>query len=376
MRKVIGILVIILFLLSIGALILGNSLFGKRELLKGRTQALETAVNKIGKVIEAEAPVAPEANADDFPQKDISPCKAEPLDKPEFSNFWQKYKRELEAVDLPLINMETNRMSLMNLYRRDPVTGEIMKDPATGYPIKNGEGTMASVLDDFLIKKASEQLDRLNDTRQMLKDTRVELTDTIREVNKLKPELRGKLKDIEDLKTQAEGLKKDIKTRDETIDGLKIEKKDLEDKANQAKADMAKMQEVIDEKDTTIKQLEKKLSTVNTPVVGTSTPSPDGGPALPPWKPSLGQKGKVLQVNPEWNFIIVELSDEFIAESEAAGRPDPAGIELFVKRLGKTEQLVSKIRLSQVKKAQKLAIGDNLSSWQQMPIKEGDVLFF
>lgn len=372
MRKVTGVFVIILFLLSIGALMLGNTLFGKRELLKGRTQTLETAINKIGKVIEAEGPVVPEAKPDDFPAKDISPCKDELLEKPDLSAFWGKYKAELETVDLPLINMETNRLSLMNLYRRDPVTGAVMKDPATGYPLKTGDGTMASVLDDLLIKKASEQLDRLNDTRQQLKDLRMELAETIRDVNKLKPELRGKLINIKELNTKIDELKKEITTLTEAAEGLKAEKKQAEDASNQLKADMAKMQESMDEKDTEIKQLKKRIDTMGSDGGGMS----GAAATAVVWKPGPGQKGKVVQINPEWNFVIVEITDEFIAESEAAGKPDPVGVELLVKRLGPPDQFVTKIRLTQVKKGQKLAIGDNQSSWQQLPIKVGDVLFF
>ena len=36
--------------------ILGNMLFGKRELLKGRTQYLESSITKIGKLIEEQVP--------------------------------------------------------------------------------------------------------------------------------------------------------------------------------------------------------------------------------------------------------------------------------------------------------------------------------
>ena len=50
-------------------------------------------------------------------------------------------------------------------------------------------------------------------------------------------------------------------------------------------------------------------------------------------------------------------------------------MELFVKRPGKQEQFVTKIRLMQVKVQQKLGVGDILSQWQQMPVKESDIVF-
>jgi len=324
-------------------------------------------VLKLGKVVEAKPPVAPEAVEADFPAKDISPCNPEILDKPEASTFWQKYKRELEVLETPVIDLGTvdNQRALMSYYKRNPVDGSIIKD-LQGFPVKTGEGTMAAVLDDVLIAKAKEQYERLNDTRQQLKEIRQELAETIRDVNKLKPELRARLKEIVELKADIDRLNKVIEGLKADIEQLKAEKKALEDQITQLKADIEKLNEKLDEKDATIKQLEKKIIAMGLPQPGD----------MLPWKPSPGRKGMVSQVNPEWNFVIVELTDEFLAEAEKAGRPDPVGIELLVKRVGKTDQFVTKIKLVQVKKSQKLAIGDNLSSWQQLPIKVGDVLFF
>jgi hypothetical protein len=152
---------------------------------------------------------------------------------------------------------------------------------------------------------------------------------------------------------------------------LKAEKKKLEDEIVQLKADIVKMQETIDQRDETIKQQEKEIKRLRE-----RGEKDDQSFLMSPWKPSPGRKGKVSQVNPEWNFVIVELTEEFIAESEAAGRPDPAGVELLIKRPGKPDQFVTKIKLMQVNKSRKLAIGDNQASWQQMPIKAGDVLFY
>ena len=47
-------------------------------------------------------------------------------------------------------------------------------------------------------------------------------------------------------------------------------------------------------------------------------------------------------------------------------------IELLVKRDGK---FVSKVRIKQIKRADNLAIGDILPSWQQGPIEVGDTIF-
>lgn len=373
MRKATGVLVIILFLLSIGSLIIGNKLFTKRELLKGRTQKLEESVIKVGKLIEAEAPKAPDIIEADFPAKDISPVKAELVEKPDTSAFWAKYKRELEVLDTPALDLgnETNKNAMMNLYKISPLDGTIMKD-GQGYSIKTGEGTMASVLDGILIEKAREQYERLNETRLQLKDLRIELAANITEINKLKPELRARLKEIVELKAEIERLNNRIADLEKQVADLEAEKKRLEEEITQLKTDIANMQEELEDKDRKIKDLEKRVGDLSRVGGDTSGPTTDMGP----WKPSPGLKGKIVTVNPEWNFVVVEITDEFIAESLAAGRTDPAGAELLVKRLGPPEQFVTKIRLVQVKGAQKLAIADNLTNWQQLPIKEGDALFY
>jgi hypothetical protein len=152
MRKAIGVLVIFIFLLGIGALVLGHLLFAKRELLKGRTQKLEESVLMLGKVVEAQPPVALEVVDADFPAKDISPCNPEILEKPEVSTFWQKYKRELEVLDTPRIDLGTtdNQKALMSYYKVDPSTGKILKN-VQGFPVTTGEGTMADVLDEAVV---------------------------------------------------------------------------------------------------------------------------------------------------------------------------------------------------------------------------------
>ncbi|MDD4736918.1 MAG: hypothetical protein PHP44_12540 [Kiritimatiellae bacterium] len=55
MGKMIKPLVVVLLVLSIGSLILGSMLFGKRELLKGRAQKLEAGVAAIAKSVRMES---------------------------------------------------------------------------------------------------------------------------------------------------------------------------------------------------------------------------------------------------------------------------------------------------------------------------------
>jgi len=86
MGKFLRVLVILLLLLSIGALWVGCLLFQKRELLKGRTQKLENYIVYLGKTIEekpAELKEKPE-----YPSRDVSPLNPEILENPDRSPFW------------------------------------------------------------------------------------------------------------------------------------------------------------------------------------------------------------------------------------------------------------------------------------------------
>jgi hypothetical protein len=51
-------------------------------------------------------------------------------------------------------------------------------------------------------------------------------------------------------------------------------------------------------------------------------------------------------------------------------------VELLLKRPGKDGEFVTKIRLIQIQREQRLGIADILDDWQVLPIKKGDVVWF
>jgi hypothetical protein len=154
MGKLLRVVVIIILILSIGALVFGILLFGKREELKGRTQKLETTVMKLGPYIEKEPTT--EIPAKGFAARDIDDCKAEALDSPKKSAFWDSYKIELEVADLPKLKLEDKIRELRSFYKINPVDGKPEKDPMTGQYVTSGEGTLQGVLSE-LETKAMEQ---------------------------------------------------------------------------------------------------------------------------------------------------------------------------------------------------------------------------
>jgi len=381
MGKFLKILVFIFLILSVAALVLGIMLFGKRELLKGRTQKLEDAVVKLGATIEDGSPAAEEKP--EFPPKDVSPVSSEILETPELSDFWDKYNADLEELGQATLDLRKRRADLMTYYKVDPITGSIMLDPATGYKQTAGEGTMQGVLDEVLAK-SEDQYNRLNETREQLKTVREELATTIKELNAGKSAQRRTLKQNEELEAEAERQKAEAAKQKRRAQELEEEKQAIQDQVAELQRQVALMEERAAEKDAEIDQLKARIADLEGRVPDGTTQTRTQqqqttqvvGPAIDVTV-QPGVKGEISGVDPAWNFAVIKLSDEFLAEilPDEPGGPIPA-IELLVKRPGKPDRFVTKLRLNQIRRAEKLGIADVLTDWQQLPVKKGDVVFF
>ena len=378
MDKLLKALVAILLVLAVVALVLGSALYGKRELLKARAQTLENAVVALGAAIEGEPATTP--RRPDYPVRDLSPCNDEILPSPELSSFWNNYNPVLEVQEHSMLDLKKLRPQLMSFYQVDAVTGKPMRD-GMGRPITSGTGTMQGVLDD-LLAKAGDQYSLLNATRQQLAEVRTELVDVIKEINTRKKDLRVALKDITDLKATIEPLKQELSRLNDRIEILKEEKEALEGDILDQKGEIASLQEKITDKDLKIARLEeendalRKLGPAGGGQQGQDAAPGEGGesvviPALP-----TGAKGQVIAVRDDWKFVILQLSDDFLkelAEYNLGGRLP--GIELMIKRPGKAERFITKVKLTHVKAEQKLGVADILTDWQQAKVKEGDIVF-
>ena len=85
----------------------------------------------------------------------------------------------------------------------------------------------------------------------------------------------------------------------------------------------------------------------------------EGGEDRPP-DMTLARNGKVLEVNPEWDFIVVDLGTNDGAVERG---------EMLVNRDGK---LVAKVRLSRVEENQSVA--NVMSEWKQADVQVGDIV--
>jgi len=378
MTKMVKVLVVVLLLLGIAALTLGTMLFKKREILVGRTHKLETAIIALGTTIEAQ-PAEPESKTD-YPERDISEITAQTVDTPELTDFWDKYAQELEIQDdIPLLDLRGQEQNLKSYYKIDPVTDGYEHD-GQGRKITSGEGTMQGVLDN-LLGKSEEQLTRLNTTRQQLTDLRKEFVSTIEAFNKLAQRQRSTLKNVEDLEAEVARLKDEIASLERNVALLQEEKRTLEDTIAEQQRDIAKLQEENADNEATIALLNEEIRKFDARLKQSSRRGSSSSPSLTSGKAfqgkiDPGRKGTVIAVNPEWNFAVIELSDKFMAEllsDESSGIPQ---VDLMIKRPGPTDVFVTKVRLIQVKKDQRLGICDILPDWQQTPVEAGDVAFY
>lgn len=381
MGKLLRVLVVIILVLGGLALALSIMLFGRRELLIGRTWTLEEQVIRIAKTLEAQDPA--DQPQPSLPGRDVSSVTSRELDNPELSTFWDTYAHKLEQDNLPTLDISTQekRLQLRSFYRyENGPDGKPRKviDPLSGKPSTKGAGTMAELLDQ-VFERAKAQNALLNRVRAELKKVRVELADTITDLNAVKKQGRTDKKTIDALRADVARLEDEKRALERKIERLEQEKKELAAELAEAKAEIAKLKEEIESLKKTVQTQDKKIKEligiINRPVTGTDGVSREMTSKLSP-----GDKGKIVSADGTLKFVVIELSDAFMIEMLGPGRDQPLPqIEMMVRRPGMKSaagDFVARIRLKQVIRDQNLVIADTLIDWEQVPLEKGDVVFF
>ncbi len=371
MSKLVRVLVVVCLLLSIGALVLGMQLFGKRELLKGRAQKLEGAIIRLGALIEEEAPRGTPAQ---YPERDISPLTIDFLDDQEFSTFWATYSNSYEVADAAPMNLKRREAELMAYYKRD-AGGKVLKD-ARGLNVTSGEGTMQGVLDE-LLDKAEAQYNLLNDTREQMARTRAELVKTIQDMNTAKSGYRqsiAKVQEAEEAKVRMEG---ELQMAKREAAEAKEEQRALENAVAEERRQLQFVEEQKIELEDNISQLKEEIAGLRGQTPLKPTPSDVQQSDIDQIVVDPGTKGTVVAVNETWNFVILALTDATLTELLGENMDkEPGAVEYMIKRkIGDQETFVTKIQLQQVRRDKKLAIASIMTDWQQSGVQEGDVVF-
>lgn len=380
MGKVLRILVILILALGVVAAILAGINFTKRELLIGRTHALEEMVVKLARTLEAsDAPEVPQAA---YPQRDLSPVTSREVENPERSTFWDAYNHLLEptAQPIPTLDYSSNekRRQLREFYRIDPATGKPEIDNLTGKPATKGPGTMDEILSE-IFERAKRQYALLNETRAELPKLRDELVGTIEEVNRLKQEGRADKRIIEEKDVRIAALdreKRELEERiarlDEELRGIRAELQEAQDLALRQEEELKRLNDTILVQADQIKILKGKGDIIPT---GTAAPADNMEGAISP-----GVKGRIVSFNEDWKFAVVEFSDEFMNEFLGEDRSRAMQqIEVMVKRAGfegPAGEFVTRLRLRQALPRHNLVVADILVDWQQAPVAVGDEVYF
>ncbi len=382
MGKVLRILVVLMFLLGIGALVLSLMNFQKRELLIGRTHLLEEGYIQLAKTIESKD--MPEVPQPSLPALDVSPVTAREMDNPEVSEFWDDYKHNLEtpATQIPMLDLGTsdNRLQLRQLYKIG-ADGKPEIDPLTGRPAQKGAGTMADLMDSTL-KRAMAQSSLLGTTRAELKKVREELAKTIEIANAVKKDGRKDKRTIETLNETISKLQEEKRQLTSKVSSLESQIDDLNAEIAEAKLENDKLVENISDLERQVKKLNDDIVKLTARTAAVPTAAVQGGAVAANMEGKLtpGTCGAIVGGSDEWKFVVVRLEDSFLNELVGPERDQPMPqVELMVRRPGlegPSGDFVTRIRLRQIIREKNLVIADILSSWQQAPIASGDVVYY
>jgi len=381
MGRFLRVLTVLNLILVVGALVLGVLLFQKRFSLKGRVDLFERYLYSLAETIEADTATAPEV-APDYEAMDTDECTASPLPEPQRSAFWSSYHVELETKELAMMDITSLERDLMSLYQMNLIDNRRVKDDISGAPITDGENTTQGVLKQVL-EGAERQYTLLLDTRDQLVAIREELQRTIKELNLRKTTLREKMVTITELNAKKRALQNTIGDLEMQIADIKSTIRTLESEISDLQQEGNVRQEEIDTLTFKNQQLGDKVKELEVFIAENSSQGPQGEGieevrVLPASKLAyeLGQKGLIQAVDESKGFVVMRMSPEFLETTRnqtAQGESLPK-INLEIQRADGT--FVGKLKITKLQTATRIAIGEILTEWQQLPIKIGDHVVF
>ena len=380
MNKALHAFVYLFLALAGAALWFELQLSAKRELLTDRNRLQEDYIVKLAKTVEKED--APREEAVEL-RKDVSPVEAKIVDTPETENILEEYKVYLEKQNLETLNFDSKRDQLRMVY----LTAD--GDP-NGEPIMDGNrkkdsgpGTEREILEQ-LFDASSKQRARLDTTRAELTKLRGILEDTVDELNRLKPVARqdkvtiGEREErIAKLESEKGELDNQIAKLKARVDGLVAENTELRNDADLARAQVAEKDEELEEVRNQYNELNERMRKMRTVQSAGSAAAAGAASAGIPF----GDKGKVIEVDNENMFAIVQFSEDALRElrgGKEGNAPITPGLELSVKRPGyngEAGDFVGRIRIRQEIPEKPYLICGVLGAWSQTDMRAGDVVF-
>jgi chromosome segregation ATPase len=375
MDKALRVLAIIILILAIVAMVFAQLSFDKRQVLLGRNSQFEEYVIKVAKTIEAVD--APEVAAPDL-QKDVAEVADRELPNPDRDSILANYPAKYETQQLQTLDYSTDekKRQLRTYYVLD-AEGKKIRSSLDGQYKKDGPGSMMAILDEMLTRSMAQNA-VLQKTRGELTKMREMLTKNIEEMNKMKADWRVTKRELTESRAECEKLKEEKAALEAQVAKLQAEKKELQAELENEKAEVerlkgeaAGLRETIAQQDKLIKDLKDRFQAKNLQldkdeIIVTAL--------------SAGVKGKIVDANDEYKFVIIEFTDAAMVEMLGEERKNKLPqLELNVRRTGRQSasgEFVTRIKLSKFVKGKNLVVAEILSDWQQVPVEKDDVVFF
>jgi predicted RNase H-like nuclease (RuvC/YqgF family) len=214
--------------------------------------------------------------------------------------------------------------------------------------IKNYEGMQAPL--DGIAVFAENRYEELQNTKKDLETTRQDLAKTKSELETTKVELadtQAKVTELTDTVAQKDA---ELAQASGRITQLEQDKANLQGQIDELNNQLVKSEEDMRDLQDQVATLDKIIKDMEIE---------KGGPVL--GVPS-GLSGKIVIVNPDWNFVILDIgSDQKLVP----------GAEMMVHR---ADRLIGKVRVSSVHK--NLAVAEIMADWRQADPNEGDNVLF
>ena len=376
MTKVLHGFVYLFLILAGAALWFELQLNSKRALLTDRNRMQEDYLVRIAATVEMK---------DAEPQDplelklDVSPVEAKIVDSPDTENQLEEYPSQLEKQALETFAWkQKEREQLRNVYVLDAEGNPVMDG---NQPLKEGPGTEKELLDK-LLKACVDQQARLNTTRDALPKLREKLEDLVAQLNKLKPEARQdkvtiveKDEQIATLEGEKSALQDQMTKIKQQVQELNAEITSLKDEVTTAREEVEIKKEELDKEKQQTAQLKRLLR--ESMLAGSGGSRTGAGLAITSLP--AGDKGKIIEVDNENMFVIVEFTPEAMKQmkGEDLKRAMPT-LEFNVRRPGlegKAGEFVGRVCLRQEIAGKNYAICDILGKWEQEKIQLDDIVF-
>lgn len=377
MNILLRILVILTLVLNGVAFWFTYALYGKRELLIDRNDRFETFTIEIAKTLEASQPEQTEedkAALAEMPVIDMESTDAEHAGKAlsdlEVRSYWTEGDYRIEYESTPEFYQGPDPQDLKEVYVLD--AEKKAKLNARGEAVK--EGSKMDVALNEIVSKSEAQRDYYTKVRGQLTALREEYEALVPQIHTLKEESRQRAQTIID--------------RDNTISGLEADKANLEGQVADRDQQIATLEEeknvlqgdldaVTEERDTLadeVENLKKTLEMIAQSGQGANA-NANGVAAIA--NVTAGVKGTIVRADNLYNSAIVKLTPEALTEliGEAGDRPLPE-IDFYVRRPGKADAIVGKIKVRTLVKDQSAIVCDIPADWKQEPIQKGDEVFY